>query len=135
MALVEAVVKNPQKNLGLFLFDQMNLVSEHLSMNTKIILSSTLEKDCSLRAEKKVFEICRLLGADTYYNSIGGITLYSGEAFRERGMALKFLEAENIVYKQFGEEFHSNLSIVDVLMFNGKDETKRLLDRFKIIEG
>ena len=53
----------------------------------------------------------------------------------ERGIRLRFLRADDTIrYRQFGgEEFVPNLSILDVLMFNSKEETRGLLTRFSLL--
>ena len=38
----------------------------------------------------------------------------------------------SIEYPQFGGEFVPNLSIVDVLMFNGREKTIQLLNEFTL---
>lgn len=133
MELLQKILENPQKNLALFLFDQISMIAEYLGISTKLILSSSLQKDCSLHGEDKILDICRCLHADEYYNAIGGKELYSRERFLQNEIALKFLETDNIVYKQFGDTFYSNLSIVDVMMFNSKKEIALLLDRFHVV--
>ena len=38
----------------------------------------------------------------------------------------------NVKYNQFENEFVPSLSIMDVLMFNGKEKTKMLLSKFEL---
>lgn len=121
------------ENLAEFLSNSIVRMAEYLGMNTKFLVSSRLEKNNSLRGQDKVIHICRLLGADEYYNAPGGQTLYDYESFEKQKIKLKFIEAGDISYRQFGEEFQSNLSIIDVLMFNSLDEVKEALKNYKII--
>ena len=97
-------------------------------------MSSTLDKDCSLKGQDKVLSICELLGATEYYNAIGGQELYSFEEFKKHGISLKFLDTGVIEYKQFDNEFQSNLSIIDMMMFNSKDKIKEFLNKYTLIE-
>ena len=99
----------------------------------KLIVSSTLEKDCTLKGQDKVLEICKLLGATEYYNAIGGQELYSFADFRQQGVKLSFLKTEPITYDQFGGEFQPNLSIVDVMMFNSADTVREMLGRYQLV--
>ena len=46
-----------------------------------------------------------------------------------------FLRADEIVYKQFDDSFIPNLSILDLIMFNSKEEVISMLDRYKLITG
>lgn len=133
MEVLRRILNNPEKNLAYFLYEQIICIAEYLDIDTEIVLSSSLEKDCSLRGEEKILEICRVLNATEYYNAIGGQELYSQDNFAQNQMTLKFLATNDICYKQYGEHFYGNLSIIDVLMFNGKKGTKELLKEFHIV--
>lgn len=133
MELIERILDNSQRNLALFLTDQIIEIANYLEIDTNIILSSSIDKDNSLRGEAKILEICRILGAKEYYNAIGGMTLYSKERFKNEGIDLIFLESDSIIYNQNTVNFFGNLSIIDVLMFNGKDVTKNLLKKYHTI--
>jgi hypothetical protein len=85
------------------------------------------------RKNERIFSICKQQGADTYINAIGGQELYSKDKFKENGIDLYFIKMDNIEYKQFSNEFIPNLSIIDVLMHNGKEGTKELLNRYTLV--
>ena len=48
---------------------------------------------------------------------------------------MKFLRADEIVYKQFENPFIPNLSILDLIMFNSREEVISMLDRYNLITG
>lgn len=121
-------------NLAGFLANAIMRMAEYLCMNTKFVVSSDLEKNNELRGQDKVIHICRLLGADEYYNAAGGQELYDYESFSSQGIRLKFIDTGAVSYRQFGEEFIPNLSIIDVLMFNSLEDTKAYLNRFETIQ-
>ena len=50
-----------------------------------------------------------------------------------RSENLTFLDSENVAYKQFNGNFIANLSIIDVLMFNSKNEVINLLYKYKLV--
>ncbi|MDO4813017.1 MAG: WbqC family protein [Eubacteriales bacterium] len=133
--LVERVLTQQEDNLAKFLMLSIQEVKEYLGIQTELIFSSSLPKDNSLKGQDKVLSICELLGATEYYNAIGGQELYSFEVFEEGNIALKFVKTEPIFYQQFGNEFQSNLSIIDVMMFNSKEEIKEMLGKYTLIEG
>ena len=56
-------------------------------------MSSEIPKDNSLRGKDKIIQICEILGADTYYNAVGGKNLYDQEEFREHGITLNFVDS------------------------------------------
>ncbi|MCQ2336022.1 MAG: WbqC family protein [Paludibacteraceae bacterium] len=132
--LLEEICSYEKRGIGDFVFNSFNVICNYLDVKTELILSSSLEKDTTLRAEKKVMQICHILGADTYINAIGGQELYSKDEFAENGITLKFIKMDDTIsYKQNIDEFIPNLSIIDVLMLNGKEGTKSLLNRYTLI--
>ena len=133
MPLMERICAFEDKNLVAFYFNSYREILDYLKVDTKLVLSSTLDKDCSLHAQDKVLDICRCLGATQYINAIGGQELYSREAFKERGVRLNFLRTDDIVYNQFGGDFVPGLSIVDVLMFGRAQGTRELLGCYSLI--
>ena len=70
------------------MMNSFQVVLDYLEIDTKLVLSSTIEKDNDLRGKDKVKHICHLLGADTYYNAIGGQDLYEKEDFKANGIDL-----------------------------------------------
>lgn len=132
-SLVEKIMDYDNINLGQFLANLIYSVCEYLDINTSIILSSDITKKNELKGEDKVLEICKVLNADTYYNAIGGQELYSKERFKAHGITLSFLKTNNIEYTQFKNEFISNLSIIDVMMFNSKETIKQMLKEYELV--
>lgn len=113
-----------------------NIIREfliYLDISTEVIMSSNIKKNNCLKAQDKVIEICKILNADEYVNAIGGQSLYSKKAFSEEGIELKFIKENDIVYKQYDNEFVRDLSIIDVLMFNSKEDVKKLLQEYNLI--
>jgi hypothetical protein len=90
-------------------------------VQTDIIRSSTVNIDHTLKAQEKVLAICEELQATNYLNPIGGLELYSTQIFAERHIELKFISMRRMPYSQGPHSFVPNLSIVDTLMFLGKD--------------
>lgn len=133
MALMEKIISYPHKQLALFIANSYNEILNYLSINTEILISSNLHKNSSLKGKDKVLHICKLLGADTYYNAIGGQKLYSKEEFKRNGILLNFIDTQTIKYPQHSKEFIPYLSIIDVLMNNSKEKVKLLLDSYTLI--
>ncbi len=89
--------------------------------------------DSLLRKYDRIKFICQANNADNYINPIGGQDLYDKKVFAEHGIKLSFVQTEQFAYPQFAPEFIPNLSIIDVLMHNGKAGTKQLLNAYKLI--
>ena len=131
--VIERILNQEEKNLARYLEFGIRQVCEYMSINTEIIVSSTIEKNNALRGQAKVIEVVKKNGADEYINAIGGQSLYSYEDFAAQGIKLKFLKTEEIEYQQFKKDFVPNLSIIDVMMFNTKDEMKNMLGMYELI--
>jgi len=83
----------------------------------------------------RVLEICKRLNAKTFINAIGGIDLYKKDIFKSFGIDLIFIKTnEELSYQQNStNNFIPNLSIIDVLMFNGRSKTRAMLHSYSII--
>jgi hypothetical protein len=127
--LVESNFNFENLNLFDFILNALKNTLNYLTIKTEIVVSSTLAINHSLKAEEKVIAICKALNAETYINPIGGIELYSKEHFLNEGIKLNFIKANNCVYNQLNNEFIPFLSIIDVMMFNSKEEIKRMIEK------
>ena len=107
-------------------------VAAYLEMDTEFVISSTLKKDNALHGQDKVLAICKELEATEYYNAIGGQQLYSKEDFARQGIQLSFLDTRSIRYAQGSGEFQPNLSILDVLMYNPKEQVQEMLREYDL---
>jgi hypothetical protein len=132
--LIKDILSYQCDNIAQYIFNSFKIICDYMNIQTELIVSSTLDKDNELKAQDKVLEICELLGADEYYNAIGGRELYSFEDFEKRGIKLKFLKTDLIEYKQYDNEFQSNLSILDVMMFNSREDVAEMLNRYTLME-
>ena len=104
-----------------------------LDIKTKIVNTSYIYINNELSSEARVIDICKQENASVYINPIGGKYLYKKENFENNNLKLCFVKTEDLKYKQFGEPFFPNLSIIDVLMFNSKDEVKEMLNKYTLI--
>ena len=111
----------------------MQQISEYLEIDTKFIYSSDIEKNNELKAQDKVLEISKILNATNYNNAIGGQELYRKDYFKAQNIQLNFLDTKLVEYTQFKNEFVPYLSIIDILMFNSKEEIKNMLNRYELV--
>jgi hypothetical protein len=132
-SVIEKIINQDEKNLARYLEYSMKQICEYLFIETELIISSSLNKNNALKGQDKVIEICKVLGTDEYYNAIGGQELYSDKDFETQGIKLKFLKTGTVEYKQFNSEFIPNLSIIDVMMFNSKEEIKNYLGMYELL--
>lgn len=131
--IIYAVIKEESCLIEKALETQFTLVNTYLDITTKLVISSHLEKNNNLAAEEKVIHICKLLNGTDYYNAIGGQHLYSKDDFAKENINLHFLKMNNIEYPQFKNTFVPSLSIIDVMMFNSREQVKFLLEKYELI--
>lgn len=121
-------------NLSKFITNSLKIMCAYLDINTEILISSELGIGTDLKGTERVIKICKELSGDICINSIGGVNLYSKETFREQGIELMFLKSNEIRYRQYQEDiFIPDLSVVDLLMFNDKDQVKQYLNEYTLI--
>ncbi|MCU1797270.1 hypothetical protein CUU45_08285 [Pectobacterium polaris] len=125
--LLENIINHRDDNLFNYILYSLGSIKEYLGLTCDIKVSSSINIDHSLKSQDKVLAFGHALGAKSYSNPPGGISLYSQEAFSLHGMTLNFIQPNNIVYKQFDEPFVAWLSIIDVMMFNSSDEVLNLI--------
>ena len=126
--LIEKSLLFGDKQLFNFIFNSLNLTKDFLEIKTSFVISSTIPIDHHLKSTEKVIALCKHQNATTYINPIGGVELYSKEEFKNEGLELKFIKANNIIYPQFKNEFIPYLSIIDIMMFNSKEDIKNHLN-------
>ena len=131
--LVEQIVRYDERNLFRFLHHSIISICNHLGIETKIRISSSVGIDHSLKSQEKVLALCKGIATDTYINPIGGMDLYSKNDFLGKGVELRFIKSKPFEYPQFGEEFVPWLSIVDVLMFNPLQDVQNALGKYELI--
>jgi hypothetical protein len=107
------------------------LIVQYLSIETRLILSSSSYGNRHLNREERLIDICKRESCDTYVNPAGGRALYAASNFAKEGIKLCFLEPKNVTYSQFSGAPVSGLSIIDVLMFNSASETRSLLESYR----
>jgi len=131
--LIDDLLHHKEKNLARYLGHSMQAIAQYIGMNTDFIYLSELQGETDLKAQDRTIDICKRVNAEKYVNAIGGQSLYDKESFKNEGMELSFLEVADLEYKQYRNDFVPHLSIIDVLMFNSKDEVNDLLGKYALI--
>jgi len=131
--IVQKCLLYDNQNLFNFIFNSIKIINEYLEIKTKMILSSSVNIDHSLKSKHKVIAICKEMNATTYINAIGGVDLYDKDEFLENKIFLNFIKSNSLNYKQFDNEFIPWLSIIDVMMFNSKNRVIELVNSYSII--
>lgn len=140
LGLINDIFDFPGAGVSEFNLNQLQKICDYLEIKTVFILSKSWnnnyveeENDSSEQKLIKKLKNLQALNCENYINPIGGIELYSKKTFAEKGIELNFLKMKNITYEQFSTDFVPNLSIIDVLMFNTKDQIMKLLNQFELV--
>lgn len=131
--IIEKIILSSEVNLASFLFNSISEICKYLNIRTELKISSQLIKNTELSGQAKIIDICKRIKATHYYNAIGGQTLYQKDEFDKNGIVLKFLSTRPVKYKQFNNYFCPNLSIVDVMMFNSKEDISNMLTEYDFV--
>ena len=127
------IVENVDDDLTNYIKYSFEQVKNYLGLDTEILISSQIEKDNTLHAQDRIIEINKRLGATQYINAIGGQELYNKSDFDNAGIKLNFIKMLPVEYKQFKGDFVSNLSFIDVLMFNDTETIKEYLSKYELL--
>ncbi|MCP3775993.1 WbqC family protein [Paenibacillus sp. MZ04-78.2] len=131
--IFEDCILHEETNLFKYIYYSIKKMVDELDIHTKMIVSSSVNIDHSLRGQDKVMAICKELNANIYINAIGGVDLYSKEVFADNGIELRFIKSKQIEYKQFNNGFVPWLSIIDIMMFNDFNIVKEMLKNHDVI--
>jgi len=132
LALVQDCFACRDDNVATFVSHVLTKVCNALGIETLLRRSSELEYSPAKRGQERVLDICRAMHATHYVNAMGGTDLYEGEVFAQNSLRLSFLHTRDVAYQQFQNTFLPNLSIIDVMMFNDRDQIAALLNDFDL---
>lgn len=130
--VIEEILLQQENNLARFLEYQLRRVCDYLGLYPKWYMSSFLSQSKELCGKSRILSICKELKATHYINLPGGRDLYDSSSFSEQGIRLSFIQPRPISYRQSVGGFVSNLSIIDVMMFNDREHCLRLLDEYDL---
>ena len=131
--IVEKVINTKTKFIRDWHLKSFEFINQHLGINTMIVESSTIYKNKKLKEQRRILDICLQENASNYINPIGGQELYDLKLFMNNGVKMNFLKTEETIYPQFNNDFVPWLTIIDVMVFNGKDGTIKMLNNYALI--
>lgn len=132
--LIRKIINADILNIGNYAANSIIAVTNYLEINTKFYYSSIQSPESKgIDKADRLIYICKNLGADQYINTIGGQKLYDKKYFDNNQIDLCFIKTLDIEYKQFNHPFIPFLSIIDVLMFNSKENTKIILANYQLV--
>lgn len=130
MSVFDHCTAHSERNLARFLVESLRRLADVLALTPTFYVQSEAQWDLG-RIEHSgqwALRIAEHLGARSYLNPVGGAALFRPEEFKESGIALAFHEPVLVPYCQGRrKKFVPGLSILDVLMWNGVDETRQMV--------
>jgi hypothetical protein len=133
MNLIEGILNTNVKLISELNYYSILKICEYLDIKTEIVSTSSIFDNHNLKGQNRILSICKKLKSNHYINPIGGVDIYDPVLFLDNGIKINFITHKDIVYKQFKNLFVPNLSIIDVMMFNKKEEINNLLDQYSLI--
>jgi hypothetical protein len=103
-------------------------LAECLGMGNKnIIRSSTLD----LKGDRigRLINLCKLFGADTFYEGAAGKNYIDENEFLSHGIKVKFQNYQHPIYNQLYGDFIPYLSVIDLLFNHGTESLRILLGK------
>jgi len=101
----------------------LTYIGDQLGITTKTRWSLGYSKEN--KGQERLIDICKSEKADMYINAIGGKELYNPDDFYLEGIELRFIKrADN----------ENDLSIIDILMRRGWEETSELVKQYELVE-
>jgi hypothetical protein len=133
MNLVEKILTTPERNVAVLNTYALQEIASAIGLHTRIVTSSSLDKDNVARGAERVVSICGSVGAKVYLNAIGGVNLYDADFFEKRGLILRFIKPQFPEYGQSSSDFVGALSIIDVMMNIQFSDIGRMLGQYRIL--
>lgn len=107
-------------NLADFNIRIIEFIARKFGFITQFVRSSDLSVE-TLDKNERIYGICNLLNANTYYSGTGASVYQNEDDFRERGIDLMYSNFKPFAYPQSYGAFEPNVSVVDYLMHCGYD--------------
>lgn len=122
-------------NISFFNFNSLCKISEYLNISTPIEIFSNAKIEIEQINDSGdwALNISKSINATHYINPIGGVHLFDKKKFEDSKIKLSFLKTNEITYTQFDNEFVPYLSIIDVLMFNSKEQIIEMLKEYTLV--
>lgn len=116
--------------------DLLKEICKYLDIETPIEIFSEMNLEIKKvdAPDEWALNICKAISEVTeYWNPPGGIEFFSREKYENENIKLFFQKINLKKYNQRKENFESGLSILDVMMFNSKEEINKMLDDYILL--
>jgi hypothetical protein len=102
-------------------------------LNIKFLFTRSNDLQLKSSKEKLIVDICKLKRCKTYVSTSGSKDyLKNSDEFVKNFISLKYYEFKNIQYRQLGDNYIENLSIIDLLFNLGPNTLEYIKKNFYI---
>ena len=133
LPIIEKIIETNDGQFVKIIEQNLRLICEYLDLKTEIISSSSIYQNVDKKSQERIVDICLQENVNHYINPIGGLELYDKADFANQNITMNFIKSSPVEYKQFKNDFVPWLSIIDVLMFNSKEEINKFLDNYELV--
>ncbi|WP_321369249.1 WbqC family protein [uncultured Draconibacterium sp.] len=132
--LLDVIFEEEERSLLQFNIRSIKTIASLLKIDTAIELFSNIEGEVEIAIEPGLWGLntCLAFGADSYINAPGGEIFYPKKNFIEAGVKLGFIQHQLTPYNQHNSGFIGGLSIIDVLMFCGIENSAKLVRDYSV---
>jgi len=132
-SLLNDVINSNATHIHQMAISSIRIIADYLGLQAHFVTGSAVYNNSNLKAQQRILDICCREQASHYINPIGGMELYSRELFEAEGIKISFLKTGEYRYKQFDSQFTPHLSMIDVLMFNSREQIAALLKEYQLV--
>tara|TARA_Y100000996_G_C22397637_1_gene591811 strand:+ start:197 stop:877 length:681 start_codon:yes stop_codon:yes gene_type:complete len=122
--LFNSVVENKPKYLSQLNINLILKILDYLEINTKIYYSSDFKSD--LKKTDKIIYLCKEIGTSEYISNNKSSKYLEENKFFENSIKLNYQNYKHPIYSQNKNNFLSNLSIIDLIVYYGKESKSYL---------
>jgi len=136
LTLLDTIFKEQTESIVDLNYKSLKLICNYLDITTPIKIWSemNLEIEEVNAPDEWALNICKKINATTYINPIGGLSFFDTKKYLTSNIDIKFIKSKEILYNQFDNNFTPWLSIIDILMFNSKNNIKNMLEQVNYIK-
>ena len=136
IALIKAILNDSPDSLSeLNIFSVLRICDYvGFSIDYDVFSKMNIEVSTDCEPDEWALKITKVMGYDTYINAPGGQSFFDCSKYSEAGINLRFIQPRITPYVQKLGRFESGLSIIDVLMFNEKDDVIKMINDYGMIK-
>lgn len=133
--LLNSILVNDYNSITELNYQALLAICDFLEISTEFLIASKMNYSINSiqNSGDWALEISKLMNATTYINPIDGINLFDKDQFKKNKISIKFISPSLTPYNQKRNEFEKALSIIDVMMFNSKEDIQKIMVEFEML--